>query len=107
VLIPDAPADENEKPSRFGPFLTTALVFFVVEMGDKTQIATVALAARYPEVVAVVLGTTLGMMLANVPAVFLGDRIAQKVSMRLVHGVAAGIFAVLGVLTLLNVGQLF
>jgi len=76
-------------------------------MGDKTQIATVALAARYTEFVQVVLGTTLGMMLANVPAVFLGDRIAQKVSMRWVHGIAAGIFALLGVLTLLNVGRLF
>jgi putative Ca2+/H+ antiporter (TMEM165/GDT1 family) len=76
-------------------------------MGDKTQIATVALAARYADVVQVVLGTTLGMMLANVPAVFLGDRIAQKVSMRLVHGIAAGIFAILGLLTLFNVGQLF
>jgi putative Ca2+/H+ antiporter (TMEM165/GDT1 family) len=76
-------------------------------MGDKTQIATVALAARYENVVAVVLGTTFGMMLANVPAVFLGNKIADKVSMRLVHGVAAAIFAVLGVLTLFNVGHLF
>ena len=76
-------------------------------MGDKTQIATVALAARYADVVQVVLGTTLGMMLANVPAVFLGDKIAKKVSMTLVHAIAAGIFAILGVLTILNVGQLF
>jgi len=83
------------------------VAFFLAEMGDKTQIATVALAARYSELLLVVLGTTLGMMLANVPAVFLGDKIAQKVSMRLVHGVAAAIFAVLGVLTLFNVGALF
>jgi len=76
-------------------------------MGDKTQIATVALAARYTDIVAVVAGSTLGMMLANVPAVYLGDRVARKVSMRLVHGIAAALFALLGVLTLLNVGQLF
>ncbi len=76
-------------------------------MGDKTQIATVALAARYNDLVAVVAGTTCGMLLADVPAVFLGDKIAKKVSMKLVHGIAAAIFAVLGVLTLLNVGRLF
>ena len=76
-------------------------------MGDKTQIATVALAARYLDIVQVVLGTTFGMMLANVPAVFLGDKIAKKVSMTLVHGIAAIMFAILGVLTLLNVGKLF
>ena len=76
------------------------------EMGDKTQIATVALAARYPNLPAVVAGTTLGMMLANVPAVLLGDQIAKKLSMTLVHGLAAAIFAVLGVLTLLNVRQM-
>jgi len=76
-------------------------------MGDKTQIATVALAARYDALVAVVAGTTLGMMLANVPAVFLGDQIARKVPMTLVHGISALIFAVLGVMTLLNVGSFF
>ena len=86
---------------------TTVIAFFLAEMGDKTQIATVALAARYTEVVEVVLGTTLGMMLANVPAVFLGDKIAKKVSMQWVHAIAAGIFAILGMLTLFNVGQLF
>ena len=93
--------------ARFGIFGTTALAFFLAEMGDKTQIATVALAARYESLAAVVAGTTLGMMLANAPAVFLGDRLARKVPMTLVHGVAALIFAVLGVLTLLNVGGLF
>jgi putative Ca2+/H+ antiporter (TMEM165/GDT1 family) len=86
-------------------FGTTAVAFFLAEMGDKTQIATVALAARYPDLVQVVLGTTLGMMLANVPAVFLGDRMVRKVSMRVVHAVAAAIFAVLGLLTLFNVGN--
>ena len=108
MLVPDKIDDDTAAGrQRFGVFGTTVIAFFLAEMGDKTQIATVALAARYADVVAVVLGTTLGMMLANVPAVFLGDRIAQKVSMRAVHAVAAAIFAVLGVLTLLNVGKLF
>jgi Ca2+/H+ antiporter, TMEM165/GDT1 family len=109
MMIPDK-IDEDEadaKGLRLGVFGTTVVAFFLAEMGDKTQIATVALAARYDAVVAVVAGTTLGMMLANVPAVFLGDQIAKKVSMTLVHGVSALIFAVLGVLTLLNVGSLF
>jgi len=108
ILIPDKVDDEAaDGRQRFGVFGTTVIAFFLAEMGDKTQIATVALAARYTDVLAVVLGTTLGMMLANVPAVFLGDRIARKVSMRLVHGIAAAIFAVLGLLTLFNVGRLF
>jgi putative Ca2+/H+ antiporter (TMEM165/GDT1 family) len=108
MLVPDKIDDQAAGgKQRFGVFGTTVIAFFLAEMGDKTQIATVALAARYADVVQVVLGTTFGMMLANVPAVFLGDRIAQKVSMRLVHGIAAAIFAVLGVLTLLNVGKLF
>ncbi len=108
MLVPDEIDEEAAGGrQRFGVFGTTVVAFFLAEMGDKTQIATVALAARYPDVVAVVLGTTFGMMLANVPAVFLGDRIAKKVSMRLVHAIAAAIFAVLGVLTLLNVGKLF
>ena len=108
MLVPDK-ADEEAAGgrARFGVFGTTVLAFFLAEMGDKTQIATVALAARYSDFVSVVAGTTLGMMIANVPAVFLGDKIAKKVSMTLVHAVAALIFAVLGVLTLLNVGHLF
>ena len=88
-------------------FLVSTGVVALGEMGDKTQIATVALAARYSDLIAVVAGTTLGMMLANMPAVFLGDRIAKKLSLSLVHGIAAAIFALLGVLTLFNVGQLF
>jgi len=108
ILIPDKLDDEAAGSTRrFGVFGTTVIAFFLAEMGDKTQIATVALAARYPDIVQVVLGTTFGMMLANVPAVFLGDKIAKKVSMPVVHGIAAAIFAVLGVLTLLNVGKLF
>jgi putative Ca2+/H+ antiporter (TMEM165/GDT1 family) len=108
ILIPDKiDEDSAQDRRRFGVFGTTVIAFFLAEMGDKTQIATVALAARYSDVVQVVIGTTLGMMLANVPAVFLGDKIAGRVSMRLVHGIAAVIFALLGVLTLLNVGRLF
>ena len=108
MLVPDRLDDEEAAGGgqRFGIFGTTVIAFFLAEMGDKTQIATVALAARYPDLLAVVAGTTLGMMLANVPAVLLGDQIAKKLSMTLVHGVAAAIFAVLGVLTLLNVGQM-
>ena len=103
MLIPDKiDADAAGGKQRFGVFGTTVVAFFLAEMGDKTQIATVALAARYADIVQVVLGTTFGMMLANVPAVLLGDRIAAKVSMRLVHGIAAVIFAILGVLTLLQ-----
>ncbi|CAN7201871.1 TMEM165/GDT1 family protein [Rhizobacter sp. LjRoot28] len=108
MLIPDKlDGDEAAGPPRFGVFVTTVIAFFLAEMGDKTQIATVALAARYTDLVAVVAGTTCGMLIADVPAVFVGDKMARKVSMRLVHGIAAAIFAVLGVLTLLNVGRLF
>jgi putative Ca2+/H+ antiporter (TMEM165/GDT1 family) len=108
ILVPDRIDDDDEsRPLRLGVFGTTVVAFFLAEMGDKTQIATVALAARYQDLVAVVLGTTLGMMIANVPAVFIGETIARKVSMRLVHGIAAAIFAVLGLLTLFNVGKLF
>jgi putative Ca2+/H+ antiporter (TMEM165/GDT1 family) len=108
MLIPDRIDDDSAAGrQRFGVFGTTVIAFFLAEMGDKTQIATVALAARYTEVVQVVLGTTLGMMLANVPAVFLGDKIAKRVSMQWVHAAAAAIFAALGLLTLFNVGNLF
>lgn len=107
MLVPDQLDEAEGGTQRFGVFGTTVLAFFLAEMGDKTQIATVALAARYADLVAVVAGTTLGMMVANVPAVLLGDVVAKKVSMTLVHGIAALIFAVLGVLTLLNVGRLF
>jgi putative Ca2+/H+ antiporter (TMEM165/GDT1 family) len=105
IMVPDD-IDENEAtPARFGVFLTTGLAFFLAEMGDKTQVATVALAARYPSAVAVVAGTTLGMMLANVPAVYFGDRIAGRVPLKLVHGIAALIFVVLGLATLFGLGK--
>ena len=106
MLIPDK-ADELKtgRAGRFGAvgiFGITALAFFLAEMGDKTQIATVGLAAKYASLTAVVAGTTLGMMLANAPAVFIGHRLAEKLPVRPVHIVAALIFAVLGVLTLTN-----
>jgi putative Ca2+/H+ antiporter (TMEM165/GDT1 family) len=107
VLVPDRIDAEATTPQRFGVFGTTVIAFFLAEMGDKTQIATVALAARYQDLFQVVAGTTLGMMLADVPAVFIGDRLAKKISMKWVHGVAAAIFAVMGVLALLNVGNVF
>jgi putative Ca2+/H+ antiporter (TMEM165/GDT1 family) len=107
MLVPDEIDDAEGGTQRFGVFGTTVVAFFLAEMGDKTQIATVALAARYHDLLPVVTGTTLGMMLANVPAVLLGDQVARRVSMPVVHAIAAGIFAVLGVLTLLNVGRLF
>lgn len=105
MLIPDKLGDEEDKPARYGVFLTTLIAFFIVEMGDKTQIATVALAAKYGSLLAVVGGTTFGMMLANVPAVLLGEVAAKKLPMRLVHGTAAAIFAFLGILVLLGVGS--
>lgn len=104
TLIPDKFDEEPSAGSRFGVFGTTLIAFFLAEMGDKTQIATVALAARFDSVVWVVSGTTLGMMIANVPAVLLGDRLADKLPVRLVHAVAAAVFAVLGVATLLGAG---
>jgi putative Ca2+/H+ antiporter (TMEM165/GDT1 family) len=88
TLIPDKFNEGDAKLARFGVFGTTVVAFFLAEMGDKTQIATVALAAQYNAFFAVVAGTTLGMMIANVPAVLLGDRIAKRMPVRLVHGVA-------------------
>ena len=106
ALIPDRIEDSDMRLTRrLGVFGATLVTFFLAEMGDKTQIATVALAANYAAPILVVLGTTLGMLVADVPAVFMGDKFAARIPMRLVHGVAAAIFAVLGVLTLFGVGQ--
>jgi putative Ca2+/H+ antiporter (TMEM165/GDT1 family) len=105
IMVPDDIDADDAAPARFGVFVTTVIAFFLAEMGDKTQVATVALAARYPAALAVVAGTTLGMMLANVPAVYFGDRIAGRVPLRLVHGLAALIFLVLGVATLSGLGR--
>jgi putative Ca2+/H+ antiporter (TMEM165/GDT1 family) len=101
MLIPDR-IDVRSADVRFGVLGTTIVAFFLAEMGDKTQIATVALAARYSTYVAVVAGTTLGMMIANVPAVLLGDRLAGRLPLRLVHAVAAAVFLALGVLVLFH-----
>ncbi|WP_293775591.1 TMEM165/GDT1 family protein [uncultured Oxalicibacterium sp.] len=108
ILIPDKiDENEDEKFAKFGVFLTTFIAFFLAEMGDKTQIATVALAAKFDSFLWVVAGTTFGMMLANAPAVYLGDRIAGKMPVKLVHRIAAAIFAILGVATLLGAGARF
>ena len=104
TLIPDKFDEDDAKLARFGVFGTTLLAFFLAEMGDKTQVATVALAAQYQAFYSVVAGTTLGMMIANVPAVLLGDRIADRMPVRLVHCIAAAIFAILGIATLLGAG---
>ncbi|PQA37072.1 TMEM165/GDT1 family protein [Amnimonas aquatica] len=104
TLIPDKIDDDTAAVTRFGVFGTTLIAFFLAEMGDKTQIATVALAAQYQDFAMVVIGTTLGMMIANVPAVLLGERIAERMPVRLVHGIAALIFAILGIATLAGAG---
>lgn len=104
TLIPDKLDEDDARIGGYGVFLATLVAFFIAEMGDKTQVATVALAARFDALWAVVAGTTLGMMLANVPAVYFGERIANKVPLKLVHGIAAAIFAALGVATLLGAG---
>lgn len=105
TLIPDKFDEDDAKLASFGVFGTTLVAFFLAEMGDKTQVATVALAAQYHALIAVVAGTTLGMMIANVPAVLLGDRIANKMPVRVVHAIAAAIFAILGIATLLGAGE--
>lgn len=96
TLIPDKFEEEKQKPPRFGPFLTTLIAFFLVEMGDKTQLATVALGARFESTLWVTTGTTLGMMLANVPAVLLGNELIRRVPLRTVRIVAASLFLMIG-----------
>lgn len=104
TMIPDKiDEEETQVAKQFGVFGATLVTFFLAEMGDKTQIATVAMAAHFPNPVMVVIGTTLGMLVADVPAVFVGDRFSKKIPMKLVHSIAAGMFAVMGVLTLLKV----
>jgi Ca2+/H+ antiporter, TMEM165/GDT1 family len=105
MLIPDKLNKDDIKLARFGVFGTTLLAFFLAEMGDKTQIATVALAAQYQSLYAIVAGTTLGMMIANVPAVYLGERIADRMPVTLVHRIAAAVFAILGIATILGLGK--
>ena len=100
VLIPDKQAAEGEAVSHRGVFLTTVITFFIVEMGDKTQIATAALAARFASVWIVTAGTTTGMLLANVPAAYFGHALTKAVSLPVMRYVSAAIYAVLGVVSL-------
>ncbi|MBB4640458.1 TMEM165/GDT1 family protein [Rhizorhapis suberifaciens] len=97
TLIPDKMDDDGNKPARFGAFVTTLIAFFIVEMGDKTQVATIALGAQFGSVVWVTTGTTLGMMIANVPAVLLGDTLVKRIPMRVMHLAAAALFLALGI----------
>jgi putative Ca2+/H+ antiporter (TMEM165/GDT1 family) len=107
TLIPrDTQGSIGEAKERFGVFGTALLAFVLVEIGDKSQLAAVALAARYEQVVAVVAGTTLGMLLAVVPVVVFGERVAKAVPVRLLHAGAAVVFAAMGVLTLMNTSRL-
>ncbi len=108
TMVPDKiEEEETQVAKRFGVFGATLITFFLAEMGDKTQIATVAMAAHYASPVMVVIGTTLGMLIADVPAVFVGDKLASRIPMKLVHTIAAAIFALLGVATLLGAGSGF
>ena len=101
ILVPDK-LDEDDvavPKQQMGVFFATVVAFFLAEMGDKTQFATIALAAQYSDVLSVVLGTTLGMMMANAPAVYLGNRFAQRLPTKIIHMIAAIIFIAIGVLT--------
>lgn len=108
TMIPDKiEEEETQVAKRFGVFGATFITFFLAEMGDKTQIATVAMAAHYAAPLMVVIGTTLGMLIADVPAVLAGDKLANKIPMKLVHSIAAAVFAVLGIATMLGAGARF
>jgi putative Ca2+/H+ antiporter (TMEM165/GDT1 family) len=102
TLIPDKYEEEKEPSSRLGVFGTTLTAFFLLEMGDKTQFATIALAAKFHSLAAVVAGTTVGMMLADVPAMLLGEVAAKKLPMKVMHRIAAGIFLALGIAVLVR-----
>jgi Ca2+/H+ antiporter, TMEM165/GDT1 family len=101
ILIPDKD-DETSSSYRFGPFLTTTIVFFLAEMGDKTQLATVALAATYSSVLLVTLGTTMGMMFSDGLAVLFGERLTEKISMKWIRWISAGIFFIFGVMIIIG-----
>jgi len=107
TLKPDKIEEEETQIAKhLGVFGATFITFFLAEMGDKTQLATIALAAHYAAPITVIIGTTLGMMIADVPAVFVGNKFAAKIPMKLVHSIAAGIFAVMGILTLIGIDKL-
>ncbi|MGE5668882.1 MAG: TMEM165/GDT1 family protein [Betaproteobacteria bacterium] len=108
TMIPDEIEEEETQVARhLGVFGATLITFFLAEMGDKTQIATIALAAHYGAPLMVIAGTTCGMLLADVPAVFVGNRFAARIPMKLVHSIAAGIFAVMGLASLFEIDKLF
>jgi putative Ca2+/H+ antiporter (TMEM165/GDT1 family) len=98
TLVPDR-LEESREPSGLGPFVTTTILFFLAEMGDKTQLATVALAARYRSITMVTIGTTLGMLAADGLAVFLGERLAKRVQMRWIRVGAASLFFAFGLVS--------
>ncbi|NHC61194.1 TMEM165/GDT1 family protein [Paenalcaligenes suwonensis] len=105
MLIPDKLDEDTSITARHGIFVTTVCTFFIAEMGDKTQLATVALAAQYEAFWSVVIGTTLGMMIANVPAIFIGQKLAERLPVKMVHAIAACVFLVLGVIALYSAIQ--
>ncbi|MFA5630813.1 MAG: TMEM165/GDT1 family protein [Porticoccaceae bacterium] len=105
ALHPDKIGDDDQKYARYGAFASTVVVFFLAEIGDKTQVATVALAAQHSSLGAVIMGTTLGMMIANVPAVYLGERVVTRISAKYVRIAAALMFFVIGILTLAGIGD--
>jgi putative Ca2+/H+ antiporter (TMEM165/GDT1 family) len=102
ALIPDGAPDASPQPPRYGVFIATLVAFFLVEMGDKTQVATVALAAQFHSLMLVVVGTTIGMLLANVPVVFAGEALMRRVPLKAVRSVAALTFLALGVYALVS-----
>jgi putative Ca2+/H+ antiporter (TMEM165/GDT1 family) len=105
VLIPDKADDSQTAAGRLGVFGTTLVAFFLAEMGDKTQIATVALAARFHAFLPVVAGSTVGILIANVPVVYLGERISKALPLRTIRFVSAGLFLALGVLALVSAAR--
>lgn len=108
TLIPDKiEEEETQIAQKFGVFGATLVTFFLAEMGDKTQLATVFMAAHYQSAILVVIGTTLGMLIADVPAVFIGNKFSNKIPMKLIHGVAALVFAAMGIATLLKIDKFF
>lgn len=106
TMIPDEiEQEETLIAGKFGIFGATLITFFLAETGDKTQVATITMAAHYGTPFMVVMGTTLGMLIADIPAVFAGEKLATRIPMKLVHSIAAAVFALLGVATLLGAGS--
>ncbi len=107
TLIPDKFDEEETSAPRFGAFVATTIAFFLVEMGDKTQLATIALGARFHDVIAVTAGTTLGMMIANVPAVIFGNELIKRVPLNVVRMIAATLFVIIGIWMLVDLSGVF